>query len=128
MGASLLVGFGLLALFLTVVGLYGIIAYSVTQRTRDIGIRMALGATPADILWLTLRQGMGPVVAGASVGLLAGYAAMRVAARLLYGISATDPVTFGSALGLLAAIALLAVLVPARRAATVAPTEALRSQ
>jgi predicted permease len=115
-----------LALLLAAVGLYGVIAYSVTQRTREIGVRMALGASPVEVLGLVVRDGMWLVVVGVVVGLVAAFALTRVMESMLFGVSATDPATFLLTAGLLVAVALLATLVPALRAARVDPLVALR--
>jgi len=123
---SLLGGLSLTALILAIVGIYGVIAYSVAERTREMGIRMALGAGRADILRLVLRQGILLAGAGIAIGLAAAIALTRLLARLLYRVSATDPVTFGACALLFTAVALLASYIPARRATRVDPTIALR--
>ena len=115
-----------LALCLAAVGVYSVIAYVVNQRTREIGIRMALGAQPASVRGLVLRQGLRPVLAGLAVGMLASILAMRALASLLYGISATDPPTLLTVSALLLAISALACAIPARRAARIDPMAALR--
>jgi putative ABC transport system permease protein len=115
-----------LAVVLSAIGLYGVLAYVVGQRTHEIGVRLALGARPAEVLRLVVRQGMRLVAAGLVLGLAGAILAMRVLRSLLYGVTPTDPMTLaGAALGLVG-VALLAMAIPARRAARVAPTEALR--
>ena len=122
----LLGAFGLVALILAVVGLYGSIAYSVGQQTREIGIRMAIGARPGDVLKLVVRQGLMLAVIGVAIGLVAAYGVTRFLASLLYGIGPTDPATFAGVAILLTAVALLASYIPARRAAKLDPMVALR--
>jgi predicted permease len=124
--ARLTTFFGLLALLLASIGLYGVMAYSVAQRTREIGIRMALGAQKWDVLRLVIRQGMLLVVIGALVGLVAAYNATRVVTTMLYGVTPNDGLTFSGVIALLLAVALLACFVPARRAAKTDPMTALR--
>jgi predicted permease len=118
--------FGALALALAAIGIYGVLAYSVRQRTQEIGVRMALGARAADVLRMVAVVGMLPVAIGIAIGTLAAIALSRVLASQLYGITATDPLTFAAAIGFLAAVALLASWVPARRATRVPPMTALR--
>jgi ABC-type antimicrobial peptide transport system permease subunit len=108
------------------VGLYGLISYSVTQRTREIGIRVALGAQREDILRMVIAQGSGAVLFGIAAGLAAALALTRVMATLLYGVKPTDVVTFASVAIALALIALAACVIPARRATRVDPIIALR--
>jgi putative ABC transport system permease protein len=120
--------FGLLGLGLAAVGVFSVVAYSVSQRTREIGIRMALGAQPGDVTRLVLKEGMIPVGIGISLGLGAGLALAQLVASLLYGVSATDPMTFASVTLLLAAVAFLACYVPARRATKVDPLATLRCE
>jgi ABC-type antimicrobial peptide transport system permease subunit len=118
--------FGLLSLLLAAIGLYGILAYSVNQRTHEIGIRMALGAQRSAVLRMMLKQGMTLVLIGLVLGLAASFAATRIVASYLFGITPTDPVTFISAPLLMLIVALLACFVPARRATKVDPLVALR--
>ena len=118
--------FGALALTLAAVGLYGIVAHVVRQREREIGVRMALGATQAGVLRLVVRQGMLPVAAGVGVGLVGAWASARLLARLLYGVSPADAVTYVAVVGFLGVVALVAIVLPARRASVIQPTQALR--
>jgi ABC-type antimicrobial peptide transport system permease subunit len=125
-------GCGALAVLLASLGIYGTVAYAVGQRTREIGIRVALGANKQDILGLVIRQGMIWVICGLSLGLLLALALTRVLASsifgvdLLFGVSATDPVTFVLVGGLLTLVTVLACYIPARRATKVDPLVALR--
>ena len=126
MGVGLLTTFGLLALGLASVGLYGVLAYSVNQRKREIGVRMALGATRAGVLVLILREGMTVVAAGVLIGFAAALAVGRLLSRMLFGIGAGDPPSVAGAALVLSLVALLACYLPARRATRVDPLEALR--
>jgi ABC-type antimicrobial peptide transport system permease subunit len=126
MCASLLGGFGLLGLLLATVGVYGVISYSVTQRTREIGVRMALGAQPRDVLKLIVRQGMALTLIGAAIGVAMAWAAMRLLASLLYGVSAADLPTFVGVPIFLIGVALFACYLPASRAMKIDPMMALR--
>jgi predicted permease len=126
MGAALLGLFGALALILASIGIYGVLAYSVAQRTSEIGLRMALGAQPRQVLRLVLRQGMLLALIGAAVGILVALPVARLASGLLYGVSATDPITYAAITLLLMGVALLACYLPARRATRIDPLVALR--
>ena len=126
MSAVLAAIFGTLALLLAVVGVYGIVSYSVSQRTREIGVRMALGARPAVLPRLILGQGLKLIGVGVAVGLAAALALTRFLSSLLYGVSPTDPLTFVGVALLLAGVAILATCIPARRAICVDPMFSLR--
>jgi predicted permease len=126
---SLVIGsFAGLALILAMIGLYGLISYTVQQRTREIGIRMALGAQPTDVLKLVIGQGVGAVLGGVAIGVVAALALTRLMASLLFGVRPTDPVTFSSVAVLLTAVALAASYIPARRAMRTDPLNALRHE
>ena len=126
MGAALLTVFGGVALILAVVGVYGVLSYSVSQQTREIGIRMAMGAQTNSVLKLVVKQGMRLAIVGLVLGLTVAFAAMRVLSSLLFGVSAHDPLIFGGVTLILATAAVLACYIPARRAAHVDPLVALR--
>lgn len=123
---TLLAAFGLLALALAIIGLTGVVAYTVSQRTQEIGVRMALGARSADVMWLVVRQGLGLAGIGLALGMGAAFGLTRFLESLLYGVKATDPLTFIGVIALLAAATLLACYLPARRAARTDPLTALR--
>ena len=121
----LLAGFAALALLLAAMGIYGVLAQAVVQRTHEIGIRMALGAQARDVLRLIVRQGMSLTIVGIAVGLLGSFALTRLLASLLFGVGATDPATFLWIAALLAAVSFFACYLPARRAARLDPIKAL---
>jgi putative ABC transport system permease protein len=123
---TLLSIFAGVALVLTLVGLYGVMSYSVAQRTNEIGIRLALGAQTRDVLWMIVKQGSILIVLGLAIGLVGAFAATRLIASLLFGVTAKDPFTFVAAAVLLAVVALLACYIPAWRATKVDPLKALR--
>ena len=126
--AKLSSGLGVLALILAAIGIYGVLAYSVSRRTREIAVRMSLGAMPRDVLRLVLKEGLAPAVLGAVVGLLAAWALTRLIASFLYHVKPLDPATFVGATAVLLAIAAMACYLPARRATKVDPMVALRHE
>jgi len=128
MGAALFGAFGLIALLLAVVGVYGVKAYAVACRTREIGIRMALGAHRKDVFALIMRQGALQIAVGSAIGLLLSFGAGRVLAQILYEVSPNDPFALIVSIALLATAALLACFLPARRATQVSPITALRME
>jgi predicted permease len=121
-------GMGILGLLLAAVGVYGVMSYGATQRTREIGIRMALGATPRVVLGMILNQGVWMVIMGVAVGLMGAAAVTKVLERFLFSVSLADPLVFFAAAGLLALVALAACYIPARRAMRVEPMTALRHE
>jgi len=120
--------FAAVALTLCAIGIYGVVAYAVTERTHEIGVRLALGATARDVVAMVVGQGLALAVAGAAIGLVAAVALTRLMSSLLYGVTATDPLTFGAVALLLLVVAAGAAWLPARRATSVDPLIALRSE
>jgi predicted permease len=125
---TLLGAFAALALLLASIGLYGVLSYAVTQRSREIGLRMALGATAGSVIRLIVGRGLALTGMGLAIGLVAAWAATRAMKNLLYGVAATDPLTFASVAALLGIIALIACWAPARRASRVDPITVLREE
>ena len=128
LGSVLFALFGGLALVLAAIGLYGVLAYDVSRRNQELGIRMALGASPRQVLTLVVGHGVRVTALGLALGIVAALAGGRVLASLLYGVSWTNVAVLGLAAGVLGAVALLASYLPARRAARVDPMVALRSE
>jgi putative ABC transport system permease protein len=118
--------FAAIALLLGAVGIYGVLSYAVSERTREVGVRMALGAAPGDLRGWIMRQGLTPVLAGLGFGVVAALAFSRLIRSLLFGVGAADPITFAAISALLVAVALAAVWLPARRATRIDPVAALR--
>lgn len=125
---SLLTAFAALAVLLAAMGIYGVLSYTVAQRTREFGVRMALGARAADVRRMVLRQAGVTVALGTCLGLAGSFAVTRVLSGMLFGVSATDPVTFGGVIAVLVAAALSASWVPAARATRVEPVQAMRPE
>jgi len=125
---TLLGAFAALALILASIGLYGVLSYAVTQRSREIGLRMALGASASSVIRMIVGRGLALTGIGLAIGLVSAWAATRAMKNLLYGVAATDPLTFGSVAALLALIALIACYAPARRASRVDPIVVLREE
>jgi putative ABC transport system permease protein len=122
----LLIAFAGLALALSAIGLYGVLAYTVSRRTQEIGVRMALGAQAAGVLSMVLREGVVATAAGLGLGLAGALILARLMSTLLFGVKADDPLTFAAVALMIAAVAVLASYVPARRASRVDPMAALR--
>jgi putative ABC transport system permease protein len=120
--------FGVVALLLATIGLYGSVAYSVTRRTHEIGIRLALGAKPWEVLRMVLGKGLQLTLVGVVIGILAALAATRLISTMIYGVTPADPMTFAAVAVFLVLVALLACYVPARRATRVDPLVALRHE
>jgi predicted permease len=127
MGALSVSAVGVVAMLLASIGLYGVIAYSVARRTREIGIRMALGARPSAVIGLVMRQGLALAAVGVSMGALLALGAAKAVAGALYGVSFVDPLAWGAAIVTLFVVSALANMVPARRASIVDPSSALRA-
>jgi putative ABC transport system permease protein len=125
---TLLTGFAIVALLLSAIGVYGLVAFSVGQRRQEIGIRVALGSSPERVMRLVFRQGLGLTAAGAALGVVVGLFATRLLDSLLFHTSQRDPLAFAAAPVVLLAAAVIACYVPARRAVRVDPVSALRSQ
>ncbi len=124
--ATLSTAFGILATLLAVIGLYGVMAYTVARRTREIGVRMALGAATTDVLWLVMREVLLLVGSGIVLGVIGAWYLSTAVRSQLYGLTPTDPLTIAAAALILGAVALLAGYIPARRATRVNPVRALR--
>ena len=120
--------FGGVAFVLAAVGIYGVMNYSVSRRTREIGIRVSLGASRSGVLRMVVRQGMSQALAGTAAGIVGAFVISTLMSRMLYGVQPTDPVTFGGVAIILSLAALLATCVPARRAMRIAPMTALRNE
>jgi putative ABC transport system permease protein len=126
---SILLGsFAAIALVLTVIGIYGVLAYAVGHRTREFAIRMAIGATRADVVRAVMRGGMGLILAGSALGLTVAFMLRRYVASLVFGVSPADPATFAGAIAVMASVALIACYVPAWRATSIDPNAALREE
>jgi ABC-type antimicrobial peptide transport system permease subunit len=124
----LLASFAGLAVLLAAVGIYGVLSYTVRRRIREIGIRIALGATNSDVLKMVVSDGMKPILVGVAVGLVAALALSRLVASLVFGVRPTDPLTFGCVVVILTAVGMLANILPAYRATRVEPVRTLREE
>jgi putative ABC transport system permease protein len=120
--------FAVVGLLLAAIGIYGVMAYAVAERTHELGVRVALGATSLDVMRLVLVEALALAAAGLAIGLLAAFAATRLITTLLFGVAPTDPATFGSIAAVLVGTALVASYLPARRATRVDPMAALRRE
>ncbi len=124
----IVVGFAFLALLLASIGLYGVVSYAVSRRTREVGIRLSLGAGPGSVVWMLTGGGMKLVGSGLLVGLVAAGAVSQLLSRLLYGVPALDPLTFLGVPVVLGVVALAASWIPARRVTRISPVGALRAE
>jgi len=125
---SLIASFAIIALVLAAVGIYGVISYTVSQRSRELGIRIALGASGTNVMAHVLRPGLALAASGVGIGIVASLALTRLIASLLFGVTPVDPVTFGAVAAVLLGVAVAACAVPARRASRVDPLVAMRSK
>jgi putative ABC transport system permease protein len=128
LGMALMLGFGIAAVALAAVGIYGVIAYGAAQRRSEVAIRLALGATQSNVFWLTLKHGRTLALIGATIGLLVAYVTGRLISSWLYEVQASDPLILGGATAVVAGIALLATMIPAYRAARLDPARVLRPE
>jgi putative ABC transport system permease protein len=126
MQAALFGGFGAIALILAALGIYAVLSFAVTQRIREIGVRVALGARPRDVLTMVISQGLKLFAVGLAIGMAAALILSRLIAHLLFDVTPTDPVSYAAVVGTLLAVTLLACYVPARRAVAIDPLRALR--
>jgi putative ABC transport system permease protein len=126
LGKTLMQVFAAAAVVLAAVGIYGVIAYSATQRRREVAVRLALGATPRDVFWLVVKQGGTLAVVGAAIGLIVAYLTGRLVSSSLYEVRASDPLILGVATVIVVSVALLATVIPAYRAARLDPSHVLR--